>query len=258
MTERRFEVDKTLYDPYTLIAYRSKDNPKWELAGEFITLQEVEILYKQKFQENLEICKIIEGGWVLKTHHEYVKSRFLWDAFGRGWSFDVKSGSWIKPTEPFTEPKYLPLTSTEFKISVDEHKHGWLGLIFTLGELTIKMSWSDVFDPLPRLITWLENIVQGESSRIWIDEEGRYHELIAYIKNNGQVRLIINYYSPSWEMADGNQIHAILPQKLVVGQFYDILTWVNKPEEFSKWTDLRHNRPIPFYTSVIVENFLKG
>ena len=95
------------------------------------------------------------------------------------------------------------------------------------------MAWSEVYDPLPGLIKWLEHIIKGISTRLFIDEEGKFHELISYAKEPEQIRFLIIKYHRGKE----TQLDVIIPKKLVIEKFYKIPTRVNSTPSFlERWT----------------------
>ncbi len=68
------------------------------------------------------------------------------------------------------------------QISFYREGGGWILLRLNLPEKTIKISLSGVFDPLPDLFTWIEDICQNNlPSEIEIDQEGQFVRIVASI-----------------------------------------------------------------------------
>jgi hypothetical protein len=65
-----------------------------------------------------------------------------------------------------------------YKIVFDMKNNGWMNLFFDFGNLTIKIELSNVFDPIPDLLQFLNDLNNNKKIiNIRIDEEGRFKRI---------------------------------------------------------------------------------
>jgi len=245
-------IKKINYTPITIFAYRLSGNNKWQVNFEKKSLTEVEFIYSRKFSNGFDFRLISDSGTQLKKDSELIEL-FEETIFESAWKFDPLSDSWRPPGEPIAEPKGNLIGVYDFKIQVNWSFKTNLPLEIIVNKKKIEMIFSSVFDPFPSLIKWLEKIIQGESSRILIDEEGEYHELTSYIKKEGMVRLIIEHGRKRDVLLD-----ILIPIKLVVEQFYMVMhSVINSPRFMQTWFSIGERGPSD-YKSDIIESFLKN
>jgi len=220
------------------------------MAFESEPLAAAESKYCEKYPNNLEI-RLISDGSALNTSVDELKDHSERYIFRVGWKFDKITNSWKPPGEVITEPGRNPSIVTSFRILVDWNFKTTLPLEIIVGNEKINLVMSYAFDPFPEIIRWLELIIQGKSSRVLIDEEGIYHELISYAKEQGQIRLIITYSRRREVLLD-----VLINRRLVVEGFYNVVNSViNNPKFMLTWFSTGNRGPLD-YKSELISEFL--
>ena len=112
---------------------------------------------------------------------------------------DVFAGTWERKMM-FRPPGYamrfsVPDTSTpsvRAGIHFEDDDSGWVILRITLGEQSIEIDLSDVFDPFPSLLEWLQAISMNDMPiGFEIDEEGTEKALIAHAFDAGRLLVAV-------------------------------------------------------------------
>jgi hypothetical protein len=151
----------------------------------------------------------------------------------------------------------VPARAESFVVRSGTPNAGWWPIAVTADDVTADISASNVNDPVPRLLAWLEQIVKGRAARVLIDEEGEQTEIMAYPKDEGLVRLIVFRYD---EIDDEKRIDVLLRLRDVVVQFYAAVQDLAKDEALFKKEWVFHLDPgsvaQPPLSSETVEAFL--
>jgi hypothetical protein len=79
----------------------------------------------------------------------------------------------------------------------------------------VEISASNVHDPAPDLLAWLERVVNKNAALVLFDEEGDQAEILVYPKEQGLVRLVVLRYGET----DEKRIDVLLKRRDVVIQF---------------------------------------
>jgi hypothetical protein len=117
---------------------------------------------------------------------------------------------------------------------------------------------SNVEDPVPSLLAWLERLVSGNAARVLVDEEGDQTEILVYPKEQGLVRFVVFHYGDT----DEKRIDVLLTLRNVVVQFYAALQELARDETLFKKEWVFHVDPEsvaqPPFSSKTIEMFLAG
>ena len=240
------------YEPYTIFAYRP-ENENWIIDINQLAPSEIKEEIKRKIDKDIEFRLITKG--LIKASLDDGRKEKLFNSsvFEHGWRYDRNTETWRAPDEPLSEPMGDPTHVNNFEIIINSGLDSILPLTINAGEINIQMTWSYVYNPLPRLLKWLERIVQGIPARILINEEGRFHEITGYIRENDNIRLVIDYY----ERKSKNQLDIVIPCKIVVSQIHKLLNNLNEKSEFLElWSRFLPEKILSF-KSQIVENYLE-
>jgi hypothetical protein len=95
---------------------------------------------------------------------------------------------------------------------------------------SVEISASNVTDPVPDLLAWLERLVEGGAARVLIDEEGEQTETLVYPKGQGLVRFVLFRYGEN----DEKRLDLLLTLRDVVVQFYAALQELARDEAVFK------------------------
>lgn len=110
----------------------------------------------------------------------------------RGWAYDVAALCWRAPDEPLTVPfpgVPAPVPSLDIAFSLPEA--GWLPVTITAGGRTATFDASDVYDPFPDLLLWLERLADGRFPRLCIDGEDIFIEFHVFPHRGESVRFAV-------------------------------------------------------------------
>ena len=79
---------------------------------------------------------------------------------------------------------------SDVKVKFFPPKDGWIKIILTYKGRDIPIYSSDVFDPYPALLNWLEKVLENELPARWhINEEDAFIDFIADTDESGKGRL---------------------------------------------------------------------
>lgn len=107
----------------------------------------------------------------------------------------------------------------QVKVIFQECDAGWIFFSVAAGSQSVDCRASEVFDPFPKLVAWLEAIAGGtQASSFIVDEEGREKEFKALGGHGGSLRLRI-------EDRDTHNVllEAVVDRRQCVGEFYHTL-----------------------------------
>jgi len=175
-----------------LYAVRLKGREGWyvdEVEG--LDMPDVEKRITANGWDILEIREINRGARRIRPGEERAEQTFDF-LFARmsGWTYDLAADCWRAPDEPIQEPDGSPTHVKQFAVEFEPPVAGWFRFEIQAGGSVSRIHASHVFDPFPTLILWLEQLVQAKYTRLSIDEEGEYHELMVFPAENDLVRFI--------------------------------------------------------------------
>jgi hypothetical protein len=182
-----------------------------------------------------------------------------WYVRSWGWAYDEEAECWRAPGEMVCEPADVPARAGSFAVLSGTPKDGWWPIVIRADTASVGISASNVTDPVPDLMAWLEQLVNGYAARVLIDEEGEQTEILVYPKEQAMVRLVVFDYG---EEADEKVIDGIVGLRDVVVQFYTALQQLAKDEALFEKVWVFHVDPSsvahPPFSSKTVEAFLSG
>lgn len=181
-----------------------------------------------------------------------------WYVRSWGWTYDKEAECWRAPGEMVCEPAGVPDRAESFAVRSGAPKAGWWPIAISAGTATVEISASNVHDPIPSLLTWLERLVSGNAARVLVDEEGDQTEILVCPKERGLVRFVVFHYGDT----DEKRIDVLLRLRDVVVQFYAALQELAKDEDLFKKEWVFHldanTMAKPPFSSKAVEAFLSG
>jgi hypothetical protein len=107
-----------------------------------------------------------------------------------GWTYDLAANCWRAPDEPIQMPDGNPTPVEQITVAFTPPVAGWLRFEIRVDGSVSRIHASDVFDPFPSLVLWLEQLLREKYTRLSIDEEGHYHELMVFPVAKDRVRFI--------------------------------------------------------------------
>lgn len=117
----------------------------------------------------------------------------------RGWTWDELIGAWRSPEEAIAEFPGSPVTVDAIEVRFAATEVGWQPVTMAAGGRSIGFWASELYDPFPTIIQWLETIVEGGEGRVVADLEGTYLELFALPVEDAQLVRIVGAIVPGLE-----------------------------------------------------------
>ena len=248
--------------PVTTFAVRLKDRNGWFLDDAYLEYSQIEEQFRQRENDVVEVRKIDEQ-WLLHRGSGDTSCSLQWwaDWSWKDWRYDPLVEAWRAPGEPFAKSVGTLEQIDDLMLRTDPIEVGWCRQILRVGEKSVELWASHVFDPLPSLLDWLERIVRREDTRMLIDEEGCFHGLYNYeTGDRARVRLIVVGFMAKLEI----EIDASVPRRKLVRAFYDVLRGIDfsDPKQRREWFggSLEDMSEEDFYStrSPILDAYLAG
>lgn len=157
------------------------------------------------------------------------------------WTYDPVAACWRAPDEPMTLPADDPLMVPALKVILEPSEDGWMPATIGAGSMHVAFDISEVFDPFPDMIAWLEKLVEGRSARLTIDIEGI--QLLLHVvetENPARVRFRVD-----WDRRDlgagivPSDIDIVIERASLIGAFHRALIRFSEDEmmvrEWASW-----------------------
>jgi hypothetical protein len=133
----------------------------------------------------------------------------------RGWTYDKAAECWRAPDETILEPAGEPAVVKDFFVVGTAPEAGWWRVAVTADGRQVNIHFSNVFDPIGGVLDWLEEIVEGKSATVVVDQEGSYTDLICFPRGDGWVRLMLRQ-----DLRREPEIDALVERRALVGEWY--------------------------------------
>jgi hypothetical protein len=149
----------------------------------------------------------------------------------------------------------VPQRVRNFIVYTGSPSAGWWPIIVSADGAIVEIWASNVYDPLPNLLAWLERLVSNGAARVLIDEEGMQKEFLVYPKEQELVRLIVLHH---FDMVE-TRLDVMLNLRDLVGQLYAAIRRLAVDEVFDRewlFNDEQDAAPRPRLSSETVEAFL--
>lgn len=133
---------------------------------------EIRALFGGRARHRLSLVGDAPDGWVADQ------------ARGLNWAFDAAVAGWRAPGEAIAPPAGEPSWCGELATAFGKPHAGWITWVLGAPGQSAVVSCSQVFDPFPDLLRFLEGVADGGFPRLSIDEEGhvaQFHALPAAI-----------------------------------------------------------------------------
>lgn len=227
------EIDP--YIDFQICAVRSVDGAGWvivEIVGEIETIQ-ADLVAMSLVPDSRR--QITSGA--RRANAPSVERLSTDDAFdyihGTGWTYDERARCWRAPDEAMIPPSIEP-SAHPFAVTFHPPDAGWMDTTFTAGQQSVVFALSNVFDPLPSLVTWLEQVAAGENRRFTCDLEG--HELAFDLWPHPHgLRVIVAHIDG---IGRTEEIDAVIPRDEFVRSFYGaLISFWESPDLVDHWRE---------------------
>ncbi len=241
---------------YSVIAYRVESQAGWNLVQ---VDEHAETWVASQIARGTQIVEHIEifNGLRRKTDGDSDDTGFidLSIAFREGWSFDQEAKCWRAPGERILPPRGIPVAVESLEVRYSPPEVGWLLVSIVANGKEAQFEASELYDPFPDLIAWLEAIAEGEFPRFLIDQEGTHLQFLTIeTTTHRSVRFLLAKVTRKPENEPGNALLDIeVNRRTLVDAFYGNLGRYAKSPDYKRdeWTAislkqaLERSAPLP-------------
>ncbi|GAA0591254.1 hypothetical protein [Caenispirillum bisanense] len=161
---------------------------------------------------------------------------FIYDRWGE-WLYDTEAKCWRAADEPITRPPGTPVPVDSVGIAFSLPEFGWLPITLTAGNQEVSFEASDVYDPFPDLIVWLESLAAGADARLSIDTEGDvFVDFHVFSADAPLVRLLVRIYERGADGGITPKVDVLVDRMSLVRTLYSTcITFWESEELCAAW-----------------------
>ncbi|PWR21213.1 hypothetical protein [Zavarzinia aquatilis] len=155
------------------IAIRCAEAKGWVLVFTCYTPDQIRARLVRRGKAPVELRELLsaERGFPMRTSMYRRGSTADTLASHTGWVYDDIACCWWPPEAPITVPSPRPRPTADFSVTFAMPEFGWLPVTLVSGSQKVYFEASEVFDPLPGFVRWLEKVASGGASRFVFDVE---------------------------------------------------------------------------------------
>jgi hypothetical protein len=235
MTDRQFELQ------YEIVAYRVEGEPGWRM-GEAFGGVDVTADLKSQGVAVAEVRTITAGIHYTDQERSGVAGLDFYTIhtpIDHGWPWDEVAKAWRAPEEPLLTLPGKPTVVEAIEVNFGEAHVGWQPVFLSAAKHSTRFHASDVYDPFPEIIQWLEIIARGECGRVVVNQEGSYQELLALpVTDRERVRIVVSVLPRSEDGFREIELDIDISRRRFVGAFYGALHAHAESEDYDpyQWT----------------------
>jgi hypothetical protein len=228
---------------------RREGHDGWWVEQSDLTLDEARQAIAVAGHKLIEVREVSSGAKRLNPGEEFKPDTSdLWFLQGMGWGYDNAAQCWRAPGEPITPLPGTPAETTGLTVEYKMPEYGWLPIRISAGAQRVEFSASVVYDPLPALIRWLEDLAAGSFPRLAMDLEGSETEWMVWpAADADQVRFAVSFSGNATK--DGRreiQIDVLTGRRGIVEAIYPPLMDLYGTDEFvTRWYGPEDDDPPP-------------
>ncbi|WP_042693673.1 hypothetical protein [Azospirillum sp. B506] len=145
-------------------------------------------------QRGMAVAELVEiERWTLRVPADEPftpKNCFHGTAYRAGWGYDAGADCWHAPHELDRRFPGPTLNVDRLDVTYALPEVGWIDTTIRGGERLTEFSMSEVFDPIPALLNWLERLAGGNFGRISMDVEGWYVDFHCFAEGD-RIRFVV-------------------------------------------------------------------
>ncbi|BAI70867.1 hypothetical protein AZL_002290 [Azospirillum sp. B510] len=174
-----------------LLAARIVGRDGWHLEE---STQDADGFREALAQRGMAVAELVEiEHWTLRVPADEPftpSNRFHDTAYRAGWGYDAGADCWHASHERDRRFPGPTLNVDRLDVTYALPDVGWIDTTIRAGERVIEFSMSEVFDPIPALLNWLERLAGGSFGRISMDVEGWYVDFHCFAEGD-RVRFVV-------------------------------------------------------------------
>ena len=174
-----------------LLAARIVGRDGWHLEE---STQDADGFREALAQRGMAVVELVElYDYVVRTKpgESFVPNQcFHNSAYREGWGRDAAADCWHAPHELDRRFPGPTLAVDRLDVTYALPEVGWIDTAIRAGEQVIEFSISEVYDPVPALLDWLERLAEGRSGRLFMDVEGWYVDFHCFPEGD-RVRFVV-------------------------------------------------------------------
>lgn len=216
-------MDERGYVPLEILAYQIEGEDGWLLGETQRTLEEFRASLVAEGIPVSEIRSITRGTQraSLKEDDGRLSDVGYHVVIGRGWTWDEAASCWRAPEEMVRLLPGNPVRADGVEVTFSPAKSGWQPVKLSAGGQLAEVDASELYDPFPDILNWLENIVQGGEGRVSADLEGSQLELFAFsLPDPARVRIVIAFMPGREDRTRDVELDVDVDRRLFASAFY--------------------------------------
>lgn len=174
-----------------LHAARIVDRDGWHLEESTEDADEFRVVLAQRGMAVAELVELYDCVVRTKPGESFVLNQsFHNSAYRLGWGYDAGADCWHAPHERDQRFPGPTIAVDRLDVTYALPEFGWIDTTIRAVERIIEFSMSEVFDPVPDLLDWLEQLAEGSFGRVSMDVEGWYVDFHCFAQD-GRVRFVV-------------------------------------------------------------------
>jgi hypothetical protein len=204
-----------------LYAVRLQGHPGWHWEESNLRQED----YKRNLEKDGWIVNdivIIADRWIPRKIQPPGSFSFVTKRWNQ-WLYDETEKCWRAPKESMTPPPDPPSIKETIEVEFSTPEYGWLPIHFQTKDKTIALDISDVYDPLPDIILWLEALANGHSAHVSINTEGIYVDFHVFSLDESVIRLMIKVDEAEIGGEETTELDIITNRQALIVEIYSKL-----------------------------------
>ena len=180
-----------LEETVRLHAARIGGRDGWHLEESTEDADGFRVVLAQRGMAVVELVELYDYVVRTKPGETFVPNQcFHNSAYREGWGHDAAADCWHAPHELDRRFPGPTVAVDRLEVTYALPEVGWIDTAIRAGERVIEFSISEVYDPVPALLDWLERLAEGRFGRLFMDVEGWYVDFHCFAEGD-RVRFVV-------------------------------------------------------------------
>jgi hypothetical protein len=185
-------TDEKAYIPFEILAFCIDGEPGWYVEETALDARTFEETMRERGYPVIEVRSISKGA--RRSDSESDDGLAFTVALSHGWSWDTGATCWRSPGEMIKVLPGDPVRVDDVRVIFDAAEVGWQPVRIEAGGASAAFDASELYDPFPDILKWLEAIAHGGEGRVSAELEGPELELFAFpLSDPMRVRIVVAF-----------------------------------------------------------------
>ena len=182
------------YIRFHIVAYRLAGRDGWCLAETALSLDEFRDSLTREGKAVTAVREINNGLQGVAPGEEFQATGMsLVFIHTWGWTFDEQANCWRAPGENVLPPLSPSERVEEVRVEFGKPEYGWLPIVIAAGQQKIAFRANEIDCPFPRLLGWLERLVDDKYGRVVANLEGSHVEFFSFATGDpSRARIVVS------------------------------------------------------------------